>query len=45
MKKATETAKKTLERTKDVAFVTKKQKDARINTGSPFTNKEVRKRK
>lgn len=35
-------AKKTLERTKDLAFATKKQKPSRINTGSPFTKKEAR---
>jgi hypothetical protein len=33
---------KTFERTKDAAFVTPKQKDNRINTGSPFNKKEAK---
>lgn len=40
--KAHKTMKKTMERTKDAAFVTKKQKPNRINTGSPFTKKEAK---
>lgn len=45
MRKAHEAMKKAMERTKDAAFVTKKQKDKRVNTGSPFTKKEVRRMK
>jgi hypothetical protein len=40
--KAHKTIKQTMERTKDAAFQTKKHKDNRINTGSPFTKKEAR---
>lgn len=43
--KAPKVVKQTLDRTKDALFVTKKQKDNRVNTGSPFTKKDARVRK